>query len=579
MDQSSDSPTGRAPTAVDAVVVGAGFAGLYMLHRLREMGLSVQGYETGSSVGGTWYWNRYPGARCDTRSLGYSFSFDEQLWRDWDWTEDYAAQPEIERYMNYVADRLDLRREIRFDTRVTSAVWNDDEAVWLVETDQGDAVVAKYCFLATGGFSAPIVPNIAGLDSFSGEVYYTNQWPAEPVDFQGRRVGVIGTGSSGMQTITAIGQEDAFETLHVFQRTANFAVPGQNKPLTAEYQQDVKDHFEDFWAAIKSSGSGFAIDVPVGPAQDLSEEEFTRRMDESFAVGGPAAMGWVTDMLTSEQANARVADYLRAKVRERVADPATAELLIAKGFYVGSRRQLIENGYFEVYNNPKVTLVDVKADPIARVTPTGLQTESGRSFDLDVLILATGFDSGSGAVLRIGLTGREGRRIADHWAQGPQTYLGVMTAGFPNCFMIAGVGSPSIRSVVTVSIEQHVEWLGRLLEHASAVGASTIDVSAEAEAAWTSHVADTANRLLLSKDDTQYFGSNVPGKPRVYLAYVGGVQAYKATCEQVAANDYEGFVFEKENVSVTTNAREWSGPPAPTPTGGSSVSEIGSAVI
>lgn len=559
MSTTSITPAHDKVETVDAVVVGAGFAGMYMIHKLREMGLTVAAFEAGSSVGGTWYWNRYPGARCDTKSLGYSFSFSEELWTDWSWTEEYAAQPEIEAYMNYVADRLGLRSFIEFEARVESAVFNDATRRWTVQTDSGTTVAATYVFMATGGFSSPVKPDIAGFEDFEGEVYYTSQWPEENVSFEGKRVGIIGTGSSGMQAITEIGHSDAFTELTVFQRTANFAVPGRNKPLEDDVQQQIKSDFDGFWDQVRRSGTGFVVDVETGPVATLDDDQFAQRMEEAFAAGGPTVLGWVTDLLTDERSNHRVAEYLRAKVDERVEDPATAEKLKPKGFHVGSRRQLVENGYFEVYNNPKVTLVDVKADPIVRFTSTGLVTGTTHH-ELDVIILATGFDSGTGALTKTGLVGEGGLQLTDKWASGPTTYLGLMVDGFPNCFMIAGPGSPSIRSVVTGSIEHHVEWLADLLGYMRREGIDEVAPSPEAETAWTAHVAETVDKLLLSKDDTQYFGSNVPGKPRVYLAYVGGVQAYRSICARAADDGYEGFVFSRDGNPTNAHRRNWSGP-------------------
>ena len=575
MVHTSDDANAQPRRVVDAVVVGAGFAGLYMLHRLREMGLTVVAFEAGASVGGTWYWNRYPGARCDTKSLGYCYSFSEELWRDWEWTEEYAKQDEIERYINHVADRLELRRDIYFNHRVVSAVYDEHSGGWEIATDRGASVQATYCFMATGGFSAPIVPAIDGLEGFKGELYYTSHWPDRPIDFTGKRVGVIGTGSSGMQTITEIGQKDTFAALYVFQRTPNFAVPGRNRPLDPEDQRAVKARYAEFWGGVKRSGSGFEVDVPVGPVGDLADEEFERRMDAAYAKGGPTVIGWVTDLLTDDRANRRVADYLRRRMRDRVEDPRIAELLTPHGYHIGSRRQLVENGYLEVFNNPKVKLVDVKTYPITRITSNGIETRD-RSFDLDVIVLATGFDSGSGAVMAIGPIGVGGLKLRKKWIDGPRTYLGLMTAGFPNLFVIAGPGSPSIRSVVTVSIEQHVEWLSKLVEHMRHLDVHVVDATTEAEDAWTAHVAETAGALLLSKDDTQYFGSNVPGKPRVYLAYLGGVLAYRSICERVANSGYEGFRFLKDGAPAGSNSPTWSGPISD---GASPVLGVGNGVI
>jgi cyclohexanone monooxygenase len=558
--EANAAPASTAGLSVDALVVGAGFAGIYSLFRLREMGMRTQLVEAGSSVGGTWYWNRYPGARCDTKSLGYCFSFSEDMWLEWDWSEAYASQPEIERYMNYVVDRLQLRDHMAFDERVTSAVFDESARRWNVETATGARYTAKFLIMGTGGFSAPVVPDIDGLQDFDGEVYFTANWPSDPVSFAGKRVGVIGTGSSGMQAITYIGQEDVEDELVVFQRTASYAVPGRNKPLADQEQRRIKSDYRGFWDMVHSSGTGFIVDVPVGPAAGLSEEQFTERMDAAYASGGPTVLGWISDLQTDEEVNRRAAEYLRRKVDERVNDPKTADLLKARGHFVGSRRQLIENGYFEVFNSPKVSLVDVSVDPIVRFTPDGLETRDG-TYKLDVLVLATGFDSGTGALLRAGVVGEGQRALADKWVNGPSTYLGIMTAGFPNLFIIAGPGSPSIRSVVSGSIEHHVDWMVALLTYMADVGADEVDPLEAAEEAWTDHAASVVDKLLLGRDlDTPYWGANVPGKPRVYLAYVGGVQPYRRICAAVANDGYDGFLL-RDRGRPLPRANVWAGIP------------------
>jgi cyclohexanone monooxygenase len=547
---------GDAHPQFDAVVVGAGWAGMYALIRLRDMGLRVLVVETGAGVGGTWYWNRYPGARCDVRSVNYSFSFSSDLEQEWSWSERYAAQPEIERYANHVADRFDLRRDIQFNTRIVRAQFDELASRWQVETEAGESISSRYLILATGGYSAPVEPRIEGLADFGGESYLTARWPTEPVDFAGKRIAVIGTGASGMQTVTEVSRQD-IEHMYVFQRTANFAVPAQNTPLSPEYIEDLKAKYADFREHARWSGSGTVYEGPDGPMADLPDEEFERRMDEAWEVGGTSVCGGVTDLMSSRAANDRVSDYLRRQVSRRVSDPETADLLSARGFTLGARRVLVETGYFEAFNRPNVTLVDVHEDPIVRVTPTGIQTAT-RHFDLDMLIWAIGFDSGTGAALNIDIRGSDGVSLADRWADGPSTYLGLMVSNLPNLFSIAGPGSPSIRSNVLVSIEQHVDWIADLLDYARQRDVTRIEASPEAEQAWTAHLNSLVSKSLFANDDTQYFGSNVDGKPRAYLAYIGGVGNYRKICNDVRDDGYEGLVLLGKGDH--TKSREWSGP-------------------
>jgi cyclohexanone monooxygenase len=548
---------------LDVVVVGAGFAGMYMLHRLRESGFRVKAFEAGSGVGGTWYWNRYPGARCDGHSLGYSYSFSPELEQDWEWTEMYAAQPEIERYANHVADRFGLRSDISFNTRVDRASYDEAANEWLVSTDQGDSIRATYVIMAIGGYSIPAKPQIPGLDTFAGQTYYTAQWPSDLVDFTGQRVGIVGTGSSGTQTATALAQEP-LEHLFVFQRTANFLAPGWNRPADAEYTQQFKAGYREFRAIAKVSGNGSIYPrvaslkpLASGPLAGLDDAEFDQRMQDMWECGGLYLLGAISDLMTNENVNRRVCEFFRSKIRERVTDPERAELLCPQGYFIGTRRIIAENGYLEIYNQPNVSLVDVASDPITEITPTGLRT-GDREYALDALIFATGFDSGTGAMMRLDVRGRNGRQFSDKWADGPRTYLGVMANGFPNLFLIAQPGSPSIRSNVMVSIEQHVDWIFDLLEQARADDVVEIEATPAAEEAWTEHVAEVAATSLLTRADSQYFGTNIPGKPRVYLAYLGGVGTYRKACDAVAANDYEGFVRTTKAGPIPAGT-QWSG--------------------
>ena len=554
----------------DAIVVGAGWAGIYALIKLRQLGLRTLVYEAGSGVGGTWYWNRYPGARCDVRSVNYSFSFSAELEQEWTWTERYAAQPEIERYANYVADRFDLRRDIKFDTRVLAAHFDGSARRWVVRTDRGISS-ATYCIMATGAYSQPVLPAIPGVADFLGESYMTARWPQHTVSYDDKRVGVIGTGASGMQAVTAIAREPV-RRLYVFQRTANFAVPAQNGPLDPAYVTDLKASYTEFRERARWSGSGTVYEGPSGPVADLPDGEFEGRMEQAWTSGGTSVCGGVTDLMSDRRANDRVAGYIRQRIFDRVRDRQVAELLGARGYTLGARRVLVETTYFEAFNEENVTLVNVASDPIERVTAAGIQTARSR-YDLDMIIYATGFDSGTGAVLQIDIRGPRGGTLAEHWAKGPLTYLGVMSSGFPNLFFIAGPGSPSIRSNVIVSIEQHVDWIAELLAYLREHGIQTVEPSPEAEEMWTAHVDSLVEKSLLAGDDTQYFGSNVPGKPRAYLAYIGGVGNYRKICDDVRQSGYEGFVLTGQE--DRTNSREWSGPHLD----GSMRSRFGSTVI
>lgn len=542
-----------------AVIIGAGWAGMYALISLRRLGLDAVVVEAGSGVGGTWYWNRYPGARCDVPSLNYSYSFDEELQQEWEWRERYAPQPEIERYANHVADRFALRDDIIFDTRVLSAVFDEESGTWTLSTDTGLEVTARWAIFATGGYSAPVDPTIPGWATFGGQTLFTAKWPDEPQDFKGKRVGVIGTGASGMQTITTLAQED-LEKLSVFQRTANYVVPGRNRVMSEEETAAIKDNYQAYRQRALASGSGTIYDGPVVTIAELNDEQFTAHMDESHEIGGLSVLGSVKDLLTNAESNERMQAYLAEQVRRRVKDPVTAEKLIARGHYIGSRRVLIENGYLEVFNSDRVELVDVKADPIVEITPGGVRTESG-FYPLDVLIFATGFDSGTGAIARVDIRGRGGRSLAEKWEAGPVTYLGIAMADFPNLFSLAGPGGPSIRSNVMVSIEQHVEWLTGLLEYAQRHGITQIEATASAESDWTAHLNEMVSKTLLPHDrETQYWGANVPGKPRAYLAYVGGTRLFRAVLGAAAEADYEGFTMrDPQGDLVPDRPEHWSG--------------------
>ena len=526
---------------VDAVVVGAGLAGLYMLHRLRALGLSARAYETGGDVGGTWYWNRYPGARCDIESVDYSYSFSDALQQEWHWTERYAAQPEILRYIAHVADRFDLRRDIRFATRVTAAIFDEATGRWAIATDRGDRVSARFCIMATGCLSAAQVPALPGLETFAGAWYHTGRWPHEGVDFAGHRVGVIGTGSSAIQAIPAIARQAA--RLHVFQRTPHFSVPARNAPLDPEYERAVKAEYDARRREARASRVGFVVpptEHMERSALDVSEEARQRAYAIRWRRGGLGFTGAFADVGIDQAANDTAAAFVRARIRETVHDPAVAELLLPQDYPIGTKRLCADIGYYETFNRDNVTLVDVRRSPIAAVTPTGLRTRDA-DYALDSIVFASGFDALTGALLGIDIRGRGGEPLRQTWADGPRTYLGLMVAGFPNLFAITGPGSPSVLSNMLTSIEQHVEWIADCLAYLRARGFGTIEATAAAQEDWVAHVDAVADTTLYPRANSWYMGANIPGKPRLFMPYIGGVGAYRLKCDEVAARGYAGF--------------------------------------
>lgn len=529
------------PQECDAVVVGAGFSGLYAHYRLRELNLTVRGFETGAAVGGTWYWNRYPGARVDGPSLQYSYSFSEELQQEWEWPEAYSAQPELERYINHVADRFDLRRDIQFETTVTAATYDERIKRWMIETNRGDRVSARYLVAASGVLSASNVPAFKGLDSFGGEHYHTSRWPKEGVDLQGKRVGVIGTGSTGIQIIPMLAQEA--KQLFVFQRTPHFSLPSDNGPMDPEFEREWKEHYDEHREAQRVSYGG--NDVPAFPnrsALSVSAEE-RQAVFESAWGDFTALLRCFNDILTNPEANDLVAEFVRNKIRATVSDPEVAELLAPKDYPIGTKRICIDSKYFETYNRSNVTLVDVKRNPIEEITPTGLRTAASE-YELDVLIFATGFDAMTGPLTRMGIVGKGGVTLTEKWQDGPLTYLGVMTAGFPNLFTITGPGSPSVAVTMTMSIEQHVDWVVDLIRYMEDHGIATVDADADAEAEWANEVRRIADSTLFPRANSWYMGANIPGKPRVFMIYAGGLGAFRQKCEYVASHGYIGLTFD-----------------------------------
>ncbi|HEU4322229.1 MAG TPA: NAD(P)/FAD-dependent oxidoreductase [Roseiflexaceae bacterium] len=541
-DAQQGGEAGAGPaTAFDAVVIGAGFSGMYMLHRLRGQGLSVRVYEAGDGVGGTWYWNRYPGARCDVPSFQYSYSFSPELDQEWEWSGLYPTQPEVLRYLNHVADRFDLRRDIQLGTRVTAAHYDAAANRWRISTDRGEQVAARFCITAVGCLSAPNLPAIPGLDSFAGAIYHTGLWPHEGVDFSGLRVGVVGTGSTAIQAIPEIARQAA--QLYVFQRTPNYSLPARNRALSAEEQAAIKARYPALRQTNRESPFGMTFDLPRPPAPivDLSPEEREQLFEELWDMGGLGIMFGLPDVLFNLEANGYVADFARRKIAEIVADPHTAALLTPTGYPIGAKRIPIDTDYFETYNRPNVTLVDVRSAPIEAVTPGGLRTRDAE-YQLDAIVFATGFDAMTGTLSRIDIRGRDGQLLRNTWADGPRTYLGLQIAGFPNLFTITGPGSPSVLSNMLVSIEQHTDWIAECIRFLDQHGHGWIEPTAEAQEAWTAHVSAVAGLTLFPLADSWYVGANIPGKPRMFLPYAGGVGAYRQRCAEVAATGYEGFI-------------------------------------
>ena len=525
---------------LDAVVVGAGFAGLYMLYRLRGQGLDVQVLEAGDDVGGTWYWNRYPGARCDVESLEYCYQFDPKLQQEWSWSERYATQPEILDYIRHVADRFDLREQIRFETRVKSAHYDDAEKCWEVTTDHGDRYRARWCVMATGCLSVPTWPAIAGADDFTGETYHTGRWPHEEVDFTSKRVAVIGTGSSAIQSIPVIAAEA--RELYVFQRTPNFSVPARNEPMDSELEASIKANYADFRARNAAMQSAFGARHPrcQGSALEATAEERRRQFEHHWQIGGLLFLRAFGDLLVNPEANAMAQAFIREKIRSIVRDPDVAAKLLPESV-VGCKRLCADTGYFETFNAPHVTLVDIAREPIERITAAGIR-HGGRDYALDAIVFATGFDAMTGALARIDIRGRDGVPLREHWQDGPRSYLGLQMAGFPNLFTITGPGSPSVLTNMLCSIEQHVDWIGACIGDLRGRGLDTIEASPEAEAAWGNHVAETAAHTLFTHCNSWYLGANVPGKPRVFMPYLGFPE-YVARCDEVREKDYEGFIL------------------------------------
>ena len=527
----------------DVVVIGAGFAGLYALYRLRdELGLSVRVYETGDGVGGTWYWNRYPGARCDSESFYYSYSFSDELQQEWVWSSKYPEQPEILTYLNHVADRFDLRRDIQLETRVTAAVFQEDTDLWQVTTERGDVVTARFLIGAVGCLSAANVPAIPGLDTYEGDWYHTAAWPHDGVDFRGKRVGQIGTGSTGIQAAPVIAAEA--DHLYVFQRTPNYTVPARNHLMTPEQDAAIKADYARIRRKARRSFGGFPYDASDKGALEVSDEErlatYERLWEEEG--GFKFIYGSYNDILINQASNDTAADFIRAKIGEIVKDPEVARKLMPTDYPYGTKRPPIDTDYYQTFNRDNVTLVDLRDSPITEITPKGIRTTEA-TYELDIIVFATGFDAMTGSLLKIDVRGRDGLSLRDKWADGPRTYLGMQMAGFPNLFVITGPGSPSVLANMPMAIEQHVEWISDCIAHMREAGVTAVEATEEAEEGWVDHVRSIAEVTLFPLANSWYVGANIPGKKRVFMPYVGGFAPYEKQCNDVVAKGYEGFVF------------------------------------
>jgi cyclohexanone monooxygenase len=523
----------------DVVVVGAGFAGLYMLQRLRRLGFSAHVYEQGAGVGGTWYWNRYPGARCDVESMQYSYSFSEELQQEWDWSERYASQPEILRYANHVADRFDLRADISLNTRVECAEFDEAAGTWKVTASDGRPVRARFVVLATGCLSNARIPDLKGLSDFNGPVYHTGHWPHEQVDFFDKRVAIIGTGSSAIQSTPIIAGQARH--LYVFQRTPNFSIPAHNAPLNDEAREAFRKNYPEIRRfAREETRNGIYTDLPDRGAFDDGENARHARYEDRWARGGLTFLLTYNNLILDKAANDTAAEFVRGKIADLVSDPETAKRLQPANYPFGSKRLCVDTNYYATFNRPNVTLVDIRAGGIEEILPDAVRA-GGRNYEIDALVLATGFDAMTGSVAKIDIRGRAGMTLNQKWAEGPKTYLGLMSEGFPNLFIITGPGSPSVLSNMVVSIEQHVDWISDCLAFMHEQNRTLIEATTEAEEKWVAHVNEVAEMTLYPQANSWYMGANIPGKPRIFMPYIGGVGAYRRICDEVAAKGYRGF--------------------------------------
>ena len=524
---------------VDAVVVGAGFAGLYALHKFRSQGLAVRVFEAAPEIGGTWYYNRYPGARCDVESVDYCYSFSDELQQEWTWTEKYATQGEILRYMNWVADKLDLRRGITFNTRVTSATLDEESLRWTVVTDAGETVTARFVVMATGPLSAALTPAFPGLDTFAGEVYHTAHWPHEPVDFSGKRVAVIGTGSSGIQSIPLIAEQA--DQLYVFQRTPNYSVPAGNRPLTEADVAEVKWNYAERRRLSWRSGGGSPHIAHPKLTMEATADERRAAFERRWELGGVLFSKTFSDQMIDLVANDEARKFYEEKVRAVIDDPEVADLLIPTDHPIGTKRICTDTNYFQTFNRPNVRLISVRRTPIESIDAAGINTSLDAHYDIDALVLATGFDAMTGALAKIDIVGRGGQRLRDDWAEGPRTYLGLGVDGFPNLFLVSGPGAPAVLANMVLHAEAHVNWIADAITYLDTHGHTALEATAESVDNWIAECSRRAEGTLFPRANSWYMGANVPGKPRVFMLFIGGFGVYLDICAEVAAAGYKGF--------------------------------------
>jgi cation diffusion facilitator CzcD-associated flavoprotein CzcO len=527
--------------------VGAGFAGLYALHKLRGQGLAVRVVEAAPQLGGTWYYNRYPGARCDVESVDYCYSFSDELQQEWNWTEKYATQAEILEYLNWVADKLDLRRDIAFNTRIVSAALDEATLRWTVTTDEGRVLSARFCVMATGPLSAALTPNFSGLDSFTGEIYHTSRWPHHPVDFTGKRVAVIGTGSSGIQSIPIIAERARH--LYVFQRTPNYSVPAGNRPLSTQELDDIKAGYAERRRLSWCSGGGSPHITAPRPTMEFTPKERRAAFETRWQLGGVLFSKTFPDQLTDLTANAEARKFYEEKVRAVVDDPAVADILIPNDHPIGTKRICTDSNYFQTFNRPDVSLINVRSTPIESIDATGINTtgpnKSKAHYDLDMIVLATGFDAMTGALAKIDILGRDRATLRDDWAHGPRTYLGLGVDGFPNLFLISGPGAPAVLANMVLHAEAQVNWIAEAIGHLADHGYAAIEATLDAVDGWVAECARRAEATLFTRANSWYMGANVPGKPRGFMLFVGGFATYNDICAEVADAGYKGFGLVK----------------------------------
>lgn len=527
---------------VDVVVVGAGFAGIYALHKFRSLGLTTRVFEAAPEVGGTWFFNRYPGARCDVESVDYCYSFSDELQQQWSWSEKYATQAEILRYLNWVVDKLDLRGGITFNTRVTSAVFDDVAMRWTVSTDTGESVSARFAVMATGPLSAALTPDFPGLSTFEGEVYHTAHWPKETVDFSGKRVAVIGTGSSGIQSIPIIAEQA--ESLVVFQRTPNYSVPAGNRGLTEEDIADYKAGYAERRRLSWRSGGGSPHIAHPKLTMEATAQERRAAFEKRWELGGVLFSKTFSDQMTDIEANDEARRFYEEKVRAVIDDPDVADLLIPTDHPIGTKRICTDTNYFQTFNRSNVDLVSVRSTPIESIDATGITTSAAR-FDVDAIVLATGFDAMTGALAKIDIVGRNGHTLHDDWADGPRTFLGLCVDDFPNLFLVSGPGAPAVLANMVLHAEAHVNWIADAISYLDSHGHTAIEATATAVEDWNTELNRRAQASLFTKANSWYMGSNVPGKPRVFMLFIGGFAAYLDICNEVANAGYKGFDLVK----------------------------------